>query len=155
MIPSVLINGDLKSIFLSGIKYPCYKKNKVHEMCSYVAMYPAWLVQNLILRYTVSGDKIYDPFSGRGTTILESRMLGRYGYGSDLNPLAYILSKSKSFKISLKSIFSRIEELEKKYIDACLEIDQNDFEYMKTYYSFNVYRQLFFLKKKSGKDEQI
>ena len=37
-------------------------------------------------RYTKSGDWIFDPFLGSGTTLIESRRLGRNGIGFEINP---------------------------------------------------------------------
>jgi DNA modification methylase len=42
-------------------------------------------VDRLINRYTNPGEKVYDPFSGLGTTPVRAVKLGRYGAGSELN----------------------------------------------------------------------
>ncbi|MEM0138680.1 MAG: DNA methyltransferase [Thermoplasmatales archaeon] len=39
----------------------------------------------LILRYSKSGDWVFDPFAGSGTTLIECRRLGRNGIGIELN----------------------------------------------------------------------
>ncbi|MEL9915014.1 MAG: DNA methyltransferase [Thermoplasmatales archaeon] len=39
----------------------------------------------LILRYSRSGDWVFDPFAGSGTTLIECRRLGRNGIGIELN----------------------------------------------------------------------
>lgn len=55
-------------------------------------MYPYQVPENLIKEFTSEGDIVSDPFSGRGTTILEARISNRRSIGIDLNPLAYIFS---------------------------------------------------------------
>ena len=44
---------------------------------------------------TRPGDRVLDPFSGRGTTAVEAAAQGRYGIGNDLNPLAVALTRGK------------------------------------------------------------
>ena len=44
----------------------------------------------------MTGEVVYDPFSGRGTTVLEACLLGRVGLGSDASPLACVLSAAKT-----------------------------------------------------------
>ena len=65
--------------------------------------------------FTDRGDLVFDPFSGRGTTILESRMLGRESLGSDLNPIALALSKAKSRYLKKEDVINRIDDLESYY----------------------------------------
>lgn len=40
----------------------------------------------LIIRYTKTGEAVFDPFLGSGTTLIECRRLGRHGAGVELNP---------------------------------------------------------------------
>ena len=48
--------------------------------------------RNIILRYSKPGDLILDPFVGSGTTMVESKLLGRNGIGIDINPDAVNLT---------------------------------------------------------------
>ncbi len=80
-------------------------------MCSYMAMFPPAIPHVFVRWLTSPGDIVYDPFSGRGTTPLEARLLGRIGYGSDLNPLALVLSGAKADPPSLKDLDERLTEL--------------------------------------------
>ena len=66
-----------------------------HPMCSYLASFPASLAHAFIARYSRRGDVVLDPFSGRGTTPLQACAEGRIGAGSDLNPLAHLLTGAK------------------------------------------------------------
>ena len=45
-------------------------------------------------RYTDNIPPIYDPFCGGGTIPLEAQRLGLTAYGSDLNPVAVMISKA-------------------------------------------------------------
>jgi len=86
-----------------------------HSLSSYLGAFPPSLANYFIRYFTDKGDLVFDPFSGRGTTILESRILGRKSVGSDLNPVALALSKAKSYFIKPKDILNRIDELEAEY----------------------------------------
>ena len=89
--------------------------DQLHSLCSYLGSYPPSLANYFIKYFTDPGDLVLDPFSGRGTTILESRLNKRRSVGSDLNPIAVILSKAKSFKINKKKVFERIDDLENNF----------------------------------------
>src|SRR5690348_11034783 len=67
----------------------------MHAMCSYHGMFPAKLVHYFVQRYTRAGELVLDPFSGRGTTVLQGRAEQRRTVGNDLSPLAYVLTKAK------------------------------------------------------------
>jgi hypothetical protein len=74
-------------------------------------MFPPALPHYLIRWLSRPGDVVYDPFSGRGTALLEAGLLRRIPAGSDANPLAWILSSSKAKPPSLQLALERIEEL--------------------------------------------
>ena len=48
---------------------PKNMNNRLHTICSYMAMFPPSLPHYFIERYSIEGDLVLDPFSGRGTTI--------------------------------------------------------------------------------------
>jgi hypothetical protein len=54
---------------------------------------------------------VYDPFSGRGTTVLEACLAGRAGLGSDANPLAWLLTAAKSNPPTANSLRRRLDAL--------------------------------------------
>ncbi len=87
----------------------------LHSLCSYLGAFPPSLASYFIKYFTDENDLVFDPFSGRGTTILESRLLNRNSFGSDLNPIALALSKAKSHTLKKVDIILRIDELESNY----------------------------------------
>ena len=48
---------------------------------------PAWVIWNVLTRYTREGDLVVDPFCGGGTTVDVARDLKRRPLGYDLRPL--------------------------------------------------------------------
>lgn len=79
--------------------------------------YPAKAVPDMVHELLVKIKQVYeidtvlDPFVGSGTVALESKILGLDFYGSDLNPLAVLLARTKSLSIKdSKAIRSIIED---------------------------------------------
>jgi hypothetical protein len=63
----------------------------LHEL-SYRACFKPQLPRFFIERLTAPGDLVYDPFSGRGTTVLEAALLDRRVAANDVNPLSALLA---------------------------------------------------------------
>ena len=86
------------------------KSNPLHEI-SYRACFKAQLPRFFIERLTVKGDVVYDPFMGRGTTLLEAGLMGRVPYGCDVSPLCSRLVEPRLVIPSLSEITTRLSEL--------------------------------------------
>ena len=84
-------------------------------MCSYMAMFPPTLPHYFVQWLTDVGDVVYDPFSGRGTTVLEACLLGRVGLGSDASPLAWVLTSAKAQPADARYLRDRLDELRRDY----------------------------------------
>jgi hypothetical protein len=78
-----------------------------------MAMFPPSMPHFFVRWLTQPGDVVYDPFSGRGTTVLEACLLGRIGLGSDANPMAWTLTAAKSNPPPRDMLERRIGELRK------------------------------------------
>src|SRR6266478_1763052 len=66
--------------------------SRLHEI-SYRACFKPQLPRFFIERLTRPGDIVYDPFMGRGTTVLEAALLGRVPCGNDANPLSITMAR--------------------------------------------------------------
>src|SRR5438067_4102255 len=86
----------------------------LHSMCSYMAMFPPAIPRVFIEWLTSAGDTVWDPFSGRGTTPLEACLAGRVGIGSDLNPLAALLTSAKVDPPTSSELKKRLADLATK-----------------------------------------
>ena len=126
------------------------KRHPLHAICPYFAMFPESFVRENVDKFSKKGEWVFDPFCGRGTTILESLVLGRRAAGSDINPVAYCVSRAKAERPKLGIVHERISELENRYL--C--IDQGPLEalrkslpefYGRAFYSSTL-RELLFLR---------
>ena len=68
--------------------------HSLHEV-SYRACFKPQLPRFFIDRLTQPGDVVYDPFMGRGTTLIEAALLDRRAYGCDINPLSRVLCEPR------------------------------------------------------------
>lgn len=68
--------------------------HSLHEV-SYRACFKPQLPRFFIDRFTQPGDVVYDPFMGRGTTVLEAALAGRTPAGCDINPLSAMLAEPR------------------------------------------------------------
>ncbi|MGZ8899931.1 MAG: DNA methyltransferase, partial [Limisphaerales bacterium] len=84
--------------------------NNLHEV-SYRACFKPQLPRFFIERLTKPGEVVYDPFMGRGTTLLEAALMGRTPYGNDINPLSLLLIKPRLGPPALEFIAQRLKEI--------------------------------------------
>lgn len=97
---------------------------------------------------------VLDPFVGSGTTALESKYLGLDFLGSDLNPLAVLLSKTKTLTIENTSYTKKrlnefVEQIKEEYPKAQL-IPIHRFDGIEYWFKEKNIRELEFLKFKIG-----
>lgn len=86
------------------------QSSSVHEI-SYRACFKAQLPRFFIELLTMPGDTVYDPFSGRGTTIIEAAILGRKVIANDINPLSSILSYPRLALPDENDVFLRLNSI--------------------------------------------
>ncbi len=83
----------------------------LHEI-SYRACFKPQLPRFFIERLTSVGDRVYDPFMGRGTTVLEAALLGRLPAGGDINPLSRVLVGPRLDPPTTTAVEKRLRELD-------------------------------------------
>jgi hypothetical protein len=85
--------------------------SSLHEI-SYRACFKPQLPRFFIERLTQPGEVVYDPFMGRGTTLLEAALLGRTPCGCDVNPLSVVLTRPRLHPPELGEVVQRLERLD-------------------------------------------
>lgn len=123
--------------------------------------YPAKAVPDMILsllkklkeQYGIN--KVLDPFMGSGTVALEARYLGLDFYGSDLNPLSILLSRTKALTVNNtihveKALIEFAEKLILTYSENIL-IDLVYFEKINFWFKSKNIQELSFIKAQCDK----
>lgn len=93
-------------------------RNRLHSLCPYFAMFPEGFVESCVREFTHVDDYVFDPFSGRGTTVLQSLLMGRRGIGMDVNPVAYCVSGAKAEVPALEDVLREIDSLQSRYLNC-------------------------------------
>lgn len=119
--------------------------NNLHTICSYMAMFPPSIPHHFIDKYSNPGERVLDPFSGRGTAPLEACCMGRYGIGNDKNPLAYVLTFAKTNTPQKGRILSRLVALEQASKIQSMETEEVDWQ-VRMIFSNHTLQQLLFLR---------
>ena len=89
-------------------------RHRFHSICPYFAMFPEEFVRKYLF-WTEPGDLIFDPFSGRGTTVFESLLNQREAMGCDTNPVAVCISNAKADPPDHSVALARLAELERSF----------------------------------------
>jgi len=132
-------------------------KEYTHGYHSYPAMMIPQVCRSLISEYKPEGrlSLIFDPYVGSGTTLVEASIAGINSIGTDLNPLARMMSKVKTTHYNEKEISVQLHEI----LTACSFYDKNsvenpDFGRISNYsfwYTEDVLYKLTFLSQEIGK----
>lgn len=104
-----------ESSFVNGEYSTRYAAHGIHE---YKGKFNPQVVHSLLNQYFDFNYKdkfVYDPFAGSGTTLLEASLMGIHAVGTDVNPLAVLISKAKqdSLTINMKHLVKYWEKTEK------------------------------------------
>ena len=90
-------------------------RNLLHAICPYFAMFPETFVEEQLEQHSREGDLVLDPFSGRGTTLLQSLLMNRNAVAIDINPVAYCISAAKAHVPGKSHLLLRLSSLERSY----------------------------------------
>ena len=85
--------------------------HSLHEV-SYRACFKPQLPRFFIDRFTKPGDVVYDPFMGRGTTVIEAALAGRTPAGCDINPLSAMLAQPRLSPPTADDVSQRLAEID-------------------------------------------
>jgi hypothetical protein len=127
--------------------------NRLHEI-SYRACFKPQLPEFFISRLTRVGETVYDPFMGRGTTLLQAALMGRRALGNDINPLSRMLIRPRLNPPTLEAIAERLREIDWKYAGA-LQSDLLVFFHERTLAEIHALREWFFSREAGGEFDPV
>jgi DNA modification methylase len=82
-----------------------------HQLFRYPAKFHPPVVAKLLEQYTQPGDLVLDPFAGSGTALVEAMVRGRRSVGSDIDPVAAVVSLAKTRRYDLSEVDKAAEAL--------------------------------------------
>lgn len=127
--------------------------SSIHEI-SYRACFKPQLPSYFIKRLSEIGDTVFDPFSGRGTTILESALDGRNVISNDVNPLSRIIIEPRLDPPGIEEVEDRMHSID-LFDDNEAEIDLSMFYHPMTLSHLVSLRAYLQEKKRKGRADRI
>lgn len=124
--------------------------SSIHEI-SYRACFKPQLPRFFIMSLTHPGDIVYDPFSGRGTSVIEAGICGRRIIANDANPLSRELTLPRFFPPSREEVTGRLAKIPRK--GARADIDLSMFYHPDTEREIVALREYLHRRKKQGTED--
>ena len=124
----------------------------IHEV-SYRACFKPQLPRFFIELLTRKGGTVYDPFSGRGTTVIEAGLLGRDVVANDASPLSRIMTEPRFFPPAPAAVEKRLEAIPRG--DTAADIDLSMFYHPDTEKEIVSLRTYLLNRKSGSRDDMI
>jgi hypothetical protein len=126
--------------------------SSLHEI-SYRACFKPQLPLFFISLLTRKGDVVYDPFSGRGTTVIEAGLMGRSVVANDINPLSRVMTEPRFFPPELTQVEKRLALIPKEGSRA--DIDLSMFYHPTTEQEIVALREYLLARKEAHRDDMV
>ncbi len=126
--------------------------SSLHEI-SYRACFKPQLPRFFIDLLTRKGDTVYDPFSGRGTTVIEAGLMGRNVLANDANPLSRIITEPRFFPPDLPAVEKRLASIPRD--TGMASIDLSMFYHPDTEKEIVALREYIIRKRADRRDDMI
>jgi len=153
---------DCTDIVIGAVTIPKYtnefwtsrqrQASSLHEI-SYRACFKPQLPRFFIDLLTRKGDTVYDPFSGRGTTVIEAGLRGRNVLANDANPLSRIITEPRFFPPDLPAVEKRLASIPRD--TGMASIDLSMFYHPDTEKEIVALREYIIRKRADRRDDMI
>lgn len=98
------------------------ERAKIHSFHRYYGKLIPAIPSAFIQEFTKEGDWVFDPFTGSGTTAVESKRLKRNFVGVEINPLSVEIARVKTAELDIKLLETMNDEIIYK-----IEEDKRDY----------------------------
>ena len=106
-----LFNGQTINVYVNEFWTSRQRRaSSIHEI-SYRACFKPQLPRFFINLLSNKDDVVYDPFMGRGTTLVEAALLGRNVIGNDINPLSKVLTQPRLNIPNYDDVINRLDNI--------------------------------------------
>jgi len=122
--------------------------HSLHEV-SYRACYKPQLPGFFIHRFCNETDAVYDPFMGRGTTLIEAQLHKCRAMGNDVNPLSQILAAPRLNPPTVNAVEKRLRSVDLS-TDELMDPDLQVFFETETLRELYGWRRYFRARKQEG-----
>jgi len=130
-VENVTIDGEKINIYINEFWTSGQRQASPLQEISYRACFKPQLPRFFIRLLTEAGDIVYDPFMGRGTTLIEAALLGRRVIGNDINPLSRILTEPRLNLPDIRQVQERLFSIPVDYAVKA-EVDLSMFYHPRT-----------------------
>ena len=96
------MNSDKKYIDTSWDFRTVNTKEHTHCFHNYPAIMIPQIANRLINLYGKKAKKLFDPYCGTGTSLVEANLNGIDAIGTDLNPMARLIAEAKQQQLNYK-----------------------------------------------------
>ncbi|MDD1688432.1 MAG: site-specific DNA-methyltransferase [Methanoregula sp.] len=128
--------------------------SSIHEI-SYRACFKPQLPRFFIGLLTRKSDIVYDPFSGRGTTVIEAGLSGRNVLANDANPLSRIITEPRFFPPDPGAVEKRLSALPCDSERASIDLDLSMFYHPDTEKEIVALREYILRRRADCRDDMV
>jgi DNA modification methylase len=105
--------ADLKFGEVIAIDLSSKTRSLTHGLHRYSAKFIPQIPRWAIREFSSLGDVVLDPFVGSGTTLVEAVVKGRASIGVDIDPLACLISRAKTSRVTASRLRRLGQQLER------------------------------------------
>ena len=155
---------DVTDIVIGAVTIPKYtnefwtsrqrQASSLHEI-SYRACFKPQLPRFFIGLLTRKSDIVYDPFSGRGTTVIEAGLSGRNVLANDANPLSRIITEPRFFPPDPGAVEKRLATLPRESERVSIDLDLSMFYHPDTEKEIVALREYILRRRADCRDDMI